>query len=266
MTRHVLILGGHGQISQLLTPILLRKSWTVTSVIRSQEQVPAIEKLAEGVSTGRLNVLVRSLEDVAQQSHAQAVLDEVKPDTIFWSAGAGGKGDPQRTYLIDRDAAVHFIKAAVATPSIRQFILVSYLASRRRKPSWWDDAAWGDAQQVNTVLARYYDAKIVADEELLLEAAKRRDGFAGISLRPGTLTADPAGKVEFGQTKQAKGNIPRASVAEVAAALMEKEGEVKSSWVDLLEGTEGVGEAVDRVVREGVDVSREDEVHDKLRG
>lgn len=94
MTRHILILGGHGKIAQLLTPLLLRKSWTVTSIIRTSEQIPTIEGLATG--HGKLNVLVRSLEDVKEVSQAKGILDEVKPDSIVWTAGAGGKGPVER--------------------------------------------------------------------------------------------------------------------------------------------------------------------------
>ncbi len=83
---HVLVLGGHGKIAQQLTPLLLRRSWTVTSVIRKQEQVPAIEKLGSGLP-GKLNVLVHSIEDVGSQDQAAAVLAKVKPDYIAWSAG-----------------------------------------------------------------------------------------------------------------------------------------------------------------------------------
>lgn len=86
MSHHVLLLGGHGKIAQLLTPLLLQRSWTVTSVIRAQEQVPTIEKLGAG-QPGKLNVLVRSIEEVTSQEHAAAILDEVKPDYIAWSAG-----------------------------------------------------------------------------------------------------------------------------------------------------------------------------------
>lgn len=86
MTTHVLILGGHGQIAQLLTPLLLRRSWTVTSLIRTPEQIPAIEKLGAGLP-GKLNVLVRSLDAVDSQERAGAILDEVKPRYVAWSAG-----------------------------------------------------------------------------------------------------------------------------------------------------------------------------------
>ncbi|KAG5745111.1 hypothetical protein H9Q70_012201 [Fusarium xylarioides] len=94
MGQHILILGGHGKIAQILTRQLLNKSCDVTSVIRTQEQVPQIESLASGQQ--RLNVLVRSLEDVEGVSQAKKILEEVKPDAIVWSAGAGGKGGPDR--------------------------------------------------------------------------------------------------------------------------------------------------------------------------
>ncbi|KAF4777304.1 NAD dependent epimerase/dehydratase [Colletotrichum scovillei] len=234
MSKHVLILGGHGKVSQHLTPILLKKSWTVTSIIRTQDQVPAIEKLGADQSSGKLNVLVRN--------------------TIFWSAGAGGKGDPSRTFTIDRDAAIHFINAAVATPSIKKFILVSYLSSRKTKPTWWSDKAWQDALDGNKKLYNYSLAKIAADEALWQESKKRTDGFAGISLRPGLLTEEPAGKIEFGKTKEAKGTSSRQTVAEVAALIAENDS-FTTSWVDLLDGDEDPKTAVDRVAKEKVDVA-----------
>lgn len=89
MSRHVLILGGHGNISQALTPLLLQRSWTVTSLIRKQEQVAAIEKLGSGLP-GKLNVLVRSIEDVTSEDHAVSILKEVNPDYVAWSAGKHG--------------------------------------------------------------------------------------------------------------------------------------------------------------------------------
>src|SRR5262245_21406871 len=94
-SHHILLLGGHGKIAQLLTPLLLRRSWTVTSVIRTPEQVPEIAALGAN-EKGTLHVLVRSLEEMRSDADAKAVLDEVQPDMVVWSAGAGGKGNPER--------------------------------------------------------------------------------------------------------------------------------------------------------------------------
>ncbi|CAG9980446.1 unnamed protein product [Clonostachys byssicola] len=260
MSHHVLVLGGHGKVAQLLTPLLLQRSWTVTSVIRAQEQVPTIEKLGAG-QPGKLNVLVRSIEDVASQEQAAGILAEVKPDYIAWSAGAGGKGAPERTFKIDRDAAVHFINAAAATPSITRFLLVSYIGSRRAGASWWPEGEWEQYNEsVNHgVLANYYKAKIVADEELY-RASRKNPHLVGINLRPGLLTEDPVGKVTLGRTPYPKGNSSRANVAKVADTLLAAEG-IKNTWLDLYDGDEEIEDAVKRVVQAGVNVAEGEPVY-----
>jgi dTDP-4-dehydrorhamnose reductase len=88
MSNHVLVLGGNGKIARMLTPLLLKRSWAVTSIIRDQAQVADVEKLEGGNGPGgKLSVLVRSIEEVTSQDQAQRVLDEVKPDYVVWSAG-----------------------------------------------------------------------------------------------------------------------------------------------------------------------------------
>lgn len=91
---HILLLGGHGKIAQLLTPLLLRRGWDVTSVIRTEEQVPVIEKLGPksgggpDEKVGKLTALVRSLEEVKSEGDAKRVLGEVTGvDYVVWSAG-----------------------------------------------------------------------------------------------------------------------------------------------------------------------------------
>ncbi|KAF4458448.1 NAD dependent epimerase dehydratase [Fusarium albosuccineum] len=261
-SHHVLLLGGHGKVAQLLTPLLLKRSWTVTSVIRTSEQVPTIEQLGAGLP-GKLNVLVRSIEDVTSQDKALSILKEVNPDYIAWSAGAGGKGGAERTFKIDRDAAVHFINAAASIPSITRFLLVSYLGSRRAGASWWPAGEWDEFHKTvnNGVLANYYKAKIEADE-VLYRVSKQSPTLIGLNLRPGTLTANPATKVELGKTNHVRTErgISREAVAEVASALLAAEG-VKNTWLDLLDGEEEIGAAVERVVRDGVDAAEGEAIY-----
>ena len=73
----------------------------------------------------------------------------------------------------------------------------------------------------------------------------------GINLRPGTLSDENSGGVELGRTPNVNGNIGREKVARVADALLAAEG-VKNSWIDLVEGSEDIQQAVQRVVRDGV--------------
>lgn len=96
---HVLLLGGHGKIAMHLTPLLLRRAWTVTSVIRTAEQADEIRALKTPSHQGTLNVLVRSLDEVTSEAKAKEVLEEVKPDYVTWSAGAGGKGGAEKVCL-----------------------------------------------------------------------------------------------------------------------------------------------------------------------
>ncbi|KAF2143883.1 uncharacterized protein K452DRAFT_247382 [Aplosporella prunicola CBS 121167] len=250
MSQHILLLGGHGKVAQLLTPLLLGRSYAVTSLIRDPAQAAAIEKLGEG-QPGKLNVLVRSLEAVRSESDAKSVLEEVQPSWVVWSAGAGGKGGSDRTYAIDRDAAKHFIKATTSTPSISAFVMISYLGSRRAKPAWWSDAEWAHAQHTNTeVLPHYAEAKIAADEYLAAMAAKRGQGFRGICLRPGNLTLEKAGAVQLGRTKGSGGKVSREAVAQTTLAVLESA--YRGGWLDLLDGEEEVGAAAERVAREDV--------------
>ena len=86
MSPRILLIGGHGKISLLMTPMLLGRSWTVTSLFRDPSQKEEILSLGKGQS-GKLEVLVRSLEDVKSTEQAKEILDEAKPEWTVWSAG-----------------------------------------------------------------------------------------------------------------------------------------------------------------------------------
>lgn len=106
------------------------------------------------------------------------------------------------------------------------------------------------------MLKNYYPAKLAADE-CLTAVASTRDEFKAIILRPGSLTdGEGAGRVSLGKTK-ARGSISRVDVAAIAARLLETEA---SGWLDLLEGEEDSGEAVERVIRDGVDCTEGEDV------
>ena len=86
MAPHVLLLGGHGKISLSLTTLLLQKSWTVTSLIRTAAHESDILSAA-GSRASDISIKIHDLESVNSQTHAQAVIDETKPDYIVFSAG-----------------------------------------------------------------------------------------------------------------------------------------------------------------------------------
>jgi len=86
MPPHILLLGGHGAIALLLTPLLLSRSHHITSVIRTASQKPEILALQEN-HPGKINVLVRSLEDVKSEKQAREVVEEVRAGWVVWCAG-----------------------------------------------------------------------------------------------------------------------------------------------------------------------------------
>lgn len=116
------------------------------------------------------------------------------------------------------------------------------------------------------------EAKIQADEYLVAMGHKRGEGFQAISLRLSWLTSSPTGcvflsapyaidlhkfqlltsksKVQLGKT-HALGQVSRASVANVAVELLSRPD--TRGWFDLLQGSVEISEAVEKVVREGVD-------------
>lgn len=250
----VLLIGGHGKVALQLTPLLLSKSWSVTSLIRNPDHEKDIRATAANLP-GKLDFAFDSLDEVTSVSHAEKVLDRVNPEIVVWSAGAGGKGGPERTKQIDEVAAKYYISAAVARPSVKKFLMVSYIASRRGRPAWWTDEDQAAAEHVNTkVLPAYFAAKVEADEHLAALARKRNESdkaFQAINLRPGTLKDKPCtGKVSLGKTS-ARGEVSRETVAKVAAKLLERD-DVRGWW-DLLEGEEEIETAVDRLAKEGWD-------------
>lgn len=86
MPPRILLLGGHGKVSLLMTPKLVARSWNVTSVIRDPNQQAEILEAGKN-GPGKIEVLVESLEDVRSDGDAKRILDMVKPDWVIWSAG-----------------------------------------------------------------------------------------------------------------------------------------------------------------------------------
>ena len=73
-------------MSLFLQPLLLAKKWNVTSVVRNRDHEDEILALGKD-KPGNIEVLVYSLDDVKDVSHASKVLEQVKPDVVVFSAG-----------------------------------------------------------------------------------------------------------------------------------------------------------------------------------
>jgi NADPH:quinone reductase-like Zn-dependent oxidoreductase len=86
----VLILGGHGKVSLLLTRLLVQEpGWHISSVVRSPSQREEILELGKG-QKGEVDVVVESLEDIQSSDQAKQVLNKVDPNYVVFSAGKHG--------------------------------------------------------------------------------------------------------------------------------------------------------------------------------
>lgn len=182
----VLIIGGHGKIALLLAPLLTGRDDEVTSVIRNPDHVGEVEQ------TGA-SALVADVEQLSTQELTDLVDGH---DAVVWAAGAGG-GDPDRTYAVDRDAAIRSIDASSAA-GVPRYVMVSYIGSGH------DNVPEGDS------FYPYAQAKATADDHL------RATALGWTVLGPGPLTLDdPTGLIEVAEPGD--GRVTRADVAAVVA-------------------------------------------------
>lgn len=186
----ITIIGGHGKIALLAARILARRGDEVTSVIRNPEHVPDV------ADTGA-HALVLDVEEATATELADAFAGA---DAIVWSAGAGG-GNPERTYAVDRDAAIRSMNAAELA-GIKRYVMVSFLTADTEHLVPLDDPFYP-----------YMAAKIAADEHL------RAGGLDYTILGPGALTLqEPSGLLDpapetSGDTGTSRGNVALAIVA-----------------------------------------------------
>lgn len=149
--------------------------------------------------------------------------------------------------------------------------MISYLGSRKNQPHWMPDDEWAGIVRTNTqILPTYAAAKQEADEYMTALAYMRKREpaatrpFQAINLRPGVLTDEPATRrVELGITPRGRGSVTREDVAIVADLLLARAD--TEGWIDLVNGEEEVGEAVERVAREKVDAVEGEDVEGMVK-
>lgn len=184
----VVVLGGHGKVALQLAPLLSGRGDAVTAVIRNPDHAADLE--AAGATP-----LVLDLQTATPTDLRDAFTGF---DAVVWSAGAGG-GNRERTYAVDRDAAIRTMDAARAA-GVRRYVMVSWIGST---PDHGIDPQ-------NAFFA-YADAKLAADDHL------RSTDLDWTILGPGTLTSD-AGTGRVDLDPDGDGSVSRADVAAVIAA------------------------------------------------
>lgn len=194
----VTIIGGHGKVALLAEPMLVSEGHTVQAVIRSENQAADIE--ATGATPVVADIQSLSIEEQAD------LYRRLGTEVLVWSAGAGG-GNPERTYAVDRDAAVRSMEAAKQV-GIKRYIMVSY-----------NGAGADHGVDPEHSFYPYAQAKAEADEHL------RNSGLAFTILGPGALTLEPKGSISVG-VAISDNQTSRASVARAIAVTVDDDSTV----------------------------------------
>ena len=192
----VSIVGAHGAIARLTTPLLVAQGRSVRGLVRSDDQFDDVR--ADGAEPVRCDVETASPDEI------DAALEG--SDVVIFAAGAGPGSGAERKLTMDRDGAIAALRSAVRVGADR-FVIVSAMGA--------DDPPPGERGEDDEVFDVYLRAKAAADDAV-------RDAEIGWTIvRPGKLTDDePTGAVDLGDSV-GRGEIPRADVAAVLAELVE---------------------------------------------
>lgn len=133
----------HKQVSLQLTKSAIAKGHTIISQIRQPEHA---SDLPIGSSPDQVQPILVSLEE-ATVPKLSSLFQQYDPNVIFFIAGAGGKGGPERTKAVDEVGAIKVFDAVEQSglankESFRRFVLCSAVDSRdlaSTKPDWYDD-------------------------------------------------------------------------------------------------------------------------------
>lgn len=209
----ILLIGGHGKVALLLEPLLAEAGHHVTAVIRKPDQEADVR--AAGATPLVADVAAFDTDQLASLVSGN--------DAVIWSAGAGG-GDPERTFAIDRDAAIRTIDAAVQA-GVRRFLMVSYFGAGPDHGVPADDPFFA-----------YAEAKAAADAHL------RASGLDWTILAPSALTTDePTGRID--RDAASSRSVARADVAAVLAAAVDQPATIGQT-IPFNTGSTPIGEAL----------------------
>ncbi|MCK8646057.1 NAD(P)H-binding protein [Mycobacterium colombiense] len=193
----VIVFGGHGKVALQLARILTERGDRVSSVFRNPDH-------SGDVAATGAEPVVADIERLDTDALAALISGH---DAVVFSAGAGG-GNPERTYAVDRDAAIRIIDAA-ARAGVKRFVMVSYFGARPDHGVPQGDPFFA-----------YAEAKAAADAHL------RDSDLDWTVLGPGRLTLEPAtGKITVGE--KGKGEVSRSDVALVAAASLADDSTIR---------------------------------------
>lgn len=210
----ITIIGGHGKVALRLERLLSERGDQVSAWVRNGLH-------SDDVAATGATPVVADAETLDVEAMAKMFTGQ---DAVVWSAGAGG-GNPNRTYAVDRDAAIRSMDAAVKA-GVRRYVMVSWFYDRP------DHGVPEDSS-----FFPYADAKAAADARL------RETELDWTILGPSRLTDDPGtGLIETGDGVT-KSSVSRDDVAAVAARVLVAPGTVGQT-IDFNNGEQPINGAI----------------------
>lgn len=211
----VAVVGGHGRVAQHLLVTLRRTEHTAVALVRTEDYREELE------SRGA-EVRILDLEQDTAAAFGEAFSG---CDAVVFAAGGGADGSAERKRTVDLEGALKSIEGA-AQASISRFVQISAIGV--------DEPL---AEDTDPVWRAYVEAKRDAD------AALRDSSLAWTIIRPGRLTDEPAtGRVSLGPGVE-RGDVTRADVAAVVAAVLDEDLTV-GRQLNLVNGETPVHDAV----------------------
>lgn len=213
----IALIGGHGKVALLAEPLLVEAGHTVHAVIRSPEHVAEVE------ATGA-KAVVADIETLDAAGWDELLRGK---DAVVWSAGAGG-GSPQRTWAVDRGAAIASMDAARRVGANR-YVMVSYFGASLEHGVSEDEPFFA-----------YAEAKAQADAHL------QGTDLEWTILGPSGLTLEePTGRIDVTATESSTAS--RGNVARTIVAALERPGTV-GKFLTYNDGEQEIGAAFDAAV------------------
>jgi uncharacterized protein YbjT (DUF2867 family) len=209
------VVGGHGQVARHLLHDLRRSDIDAVALVRNERYRDELEHRGAEVR----------LLDIERQDAGDFASAFAGCTAVVFAAGGGPDGNIERKRTVDLEGSLKSI-AGARLAGIRRFVQVSAINVDEPLP---DDT--GD------VWRAYVEAKRDAD------AALRESDLDWTIIRPGRLTDAPAtGLVALG-SRVGRGDIPRADVAAVLAAVLDNPATVRKQW-NVVSGETPVADAV----------------------
>ena len=211
----IAIVGGHGQVARHLLVELRRSAHDPVALVRREEYRGDLESRGAEVR----------LLDIERAEAAEFAAAFAGCGVVVFAAGGGPDGNLERKRTVDLEGSLKSAEGALQA-GIDRFVQISAIGV--------DDPLPDDTDEV---WRAYVEAKRDAD------AALRGSTLSWTILRPGRLTDEPAtGRVTLGPDVE-RGEVTRADVAAVVAAVIDVPTAVRKQW-SLVGGDTPVAEAV----------------------